>query len=157
MRKMNNAMACIAIGVAASAFSAPSLAGTAEEIAALNEEIILLQARLKKLEVEEKIAKQQAEIATSERAANLARGQEVKKDPPVPVVRSTEGYNGKTTAVLAYSGGETVSVKEGNTIPGGWVVASIKVNEVILKKDGRSTALKFAHAPTAQPGLPGTP
>lgn len=154
MRKMNNFAAALAIGVSVATFSAPSVAGTAEEIAALNEEIILLQARLKKLEVEEKIAKQQEGIALSERAANIARGHDVKKDALVPVVRSTEGYNGKITAVLAYSGGETVSVKEGNTIPGGWVVTSIKVNEVVLKKDGKSTSLKFAHAPTALPAQP---
>lgn len=154
MRKMNKLAAALVIGMSAAAFSGAAVAGTAEEIAALNEEIILLQARLKKLEVEEKIAKQEAGIAASERAANQARGLDVKKDTTVPVVRSTEGYNGKTSAVLAYSGGETISVKEGNSIPGGWVVASIKVNEVVLKKDGKSTSLKFAHAPSVQHGLP---
>lgn len=150
MQKMNKCAIAMAFGVAMATFSNHSLAGAAEEIAAINEEIILLQARLKKLEVEEKIAKQQLAIASSERAADVARGNEIKKDPLVPVVRSTESYDGKTTAVLAYSSGETVSVKEGTSIPGGWVVASIKVNEVVLKKDGKSTALKFAHAPSMQ-------
>lgn len=150
-------MAGLAVCVSVAGFPSVAAAGTAEEIAALNEEIILLQARLKKLEVEEKIAKQQAEIATSERAANLARGHDIPKEPTAPVVRSTEGYNGKITAVLAYSGGETVSVKEGSTIPGGWVVASIKVNEVVLKKNGKQTSLKFAHAPSASAAPLATP
>lgn len=150
MQKISKTTAFALTLACAACFSAPASAGTAEEIAAINEQVILLQARLKKLQVEDEIAKQNASIAEAEKAANTARGTDKKEGPPPPVVRSIEGYGGKLTAQVAYTGGETAIATPSGALPGGWSVVHIKENEVALRRDGKVTILKFGYAPAGE-------
>ncbi|WP_241136338.1 type IV pilus biogenesis protein PilP [Achromobacter insuavis] len=72
------------------------------------------------------------------------------------------GASGSLMAILEYGNGQTVNVRAGTSIPGGYRVEAIGVEEVALSKDGARYRLAVGAPPTAarqipaQAGLPGT-
>lgn len=162
MRNVNFLVFFAATTLAASAFaadpaSAPApvaeaapqqqeASGVSREIATINEQILLLQARLKKIQVEEQISKKVSEDATNRRMAYVAENSE-KREEIVPVIRSIEGFAGKMTVQLAFSGGQTVVASKGSKIPGGWTVSEVRHDSVSLKRQGETRQLMFGYAP----------
>ena len=114
----------------------------AEEIQRINETMALLSARQDELKMRLGIATQEAELrkvgnGTPERAM----------DKVVPVVKSIEGVDGKLFATLAYGQGVQQTAKKGEKIAGGWQIAEINVNTVVLTKGKETVKLGFGFEP----------
>lgn len=127
-------------------------AGAADEIAYINEQISILQAKLKRVELQAQIAAKDADVAKygAQVSSSLSQG----KDEVLPSVRSTEGFNGKMMATLAYPGSATMIVKTGDVIQGGWKVASIESNVVELQRGSEKRRLSFGYEAVSSNGLP---
>lgn len=85
----------------------------------------------------------------------------------LPTVTGISGAAGRLFATFQYPNGTTVSSKSGERIPGGYLVAEVGIDRVVLTKGDRRIPLQFgvaAVSPAAQstsgpiliPSLPGT-
>jgi len=120
------------------------------ELLQINERIVLLSAKLKELQLEEKIASTQDAAGQSASNADLGTG----FASTLPVVRGINGVGAKLRATLAWGKGIVSSVAAGDRLPGGWRVTQIKPNTVELARAGKRVRLGFGMEPAVAP--PGT-
>ena len=152
---------CLALNIAASAHAQQST--TALELQLIAERTAILEAKLKQLELEAKVAKITTEIAIAPatgapiQPANTKRFSstpDVFADIGLPSVVQVEGVKGRLEAVIAYSGGSRQRVKEGDRV-GGYTIARISVNDVILVDDKKKTTrLSFTATPVTRVDSP---
>ena len=117
---------------------------TAQALTHLEEETLVLKARLKALETEAQIAQRSAEL-TRLTAAGERNGF---------VVRAVEGIGGAMYATLWSRDDGELEVKQGDTLPNGMHIVSIRASEVLARPahGGKNVALPMAT--NRQPGLP---
>ena len=140
-----------------------------EELQRISEQTAVLEAQLKQLELEEKIAKikqeasNRANILTTTTTATkprFATTVDPLMDMGLPSVIQVEGVKGSLEAILAYPGNIRQRVKEGDVISG-LSVTKLSVNEVVLTnvKSKQTHRLSFStNAVTKDPsGSPASP
>ena len=114
--------------------------GTVGDLSTIQSETILLKAKVGK-------ASAQAELDRSSGAASAAGGDE-------PVVRSVYGVGGQLVASFLYANGVSVERRVGDTLPGGFKVVTITIENVELSKGGKVFPVGFSATPPVQ-GSPG--
>lgn len=117
-----------------------------EQLQRINESIALLTAQRQELELRSQIAARQAEIdrANNTDAVNIDRIRH-------PVVRSIEGADGKMTATLAFGSGQQQTVRQGEKIPGGWLISKISVDAVHISRGKEKARLSYGYEPPSPP------
>lgn len=130
------------------AFSSSVLAQESipEQLQRINESIAVLTAKKQELELRSQIAAKQAEIdrTTNADVLNIDRVRH-------PVVRSIEGADGKMVATLAFGSGQQQNVKQGDKIPGGWLVSRIGVDAVHISRGNERVRLNYGYEPPPAP------
>lgn len=77
-------------------------------------------------------------------ARNTLLSKQGLEDAAPPVVSGVYGANGRVYAEFLFSNGQTSSQAVGGSLPGGYVVKSISLNKVELKKGKRIILLGFS-------------
>lgn len=113
-----------------------------EQLQRINESIALLTAQRQEIELRSQIVARQVEIdrANNTEALNIDRTRH-------PVVRSIEGADGKMTATLAFGSGQQQTVRQGEKIPGGWLVSKIGVDAVHITRGKEKARLSYGYEP----------
>ena len=131
MRIGNAAMLMLFLGT-------PVLAQTSVgELTRLNDDTVMLKARL---------AKAQAE-ASLRKARDEARPDSAQPDQGMPVVTGVFGRDGNVYAQFLYAGGTMVPGTVGETLPGGFLVSAVSVEQVVLSKAGERIRVGFSGTP----------
>jgi type IV pilus biogenesis protein PilP len=140
----------------------------AREIADINQRIALLSAQLAELDLQAQIAIKQAELKKSTSGSSLDKelGGDIsmgsiinavqQQMPPLPIsaeigggvassldepsLLSIGGIDGELRAVISVDGGRGVTVRENEDI-GGWNVASIQKDRVVIQQGGISKSI----------------
>jgi len=111
---------------------------SAQEIAASNERQAVMSAQLAELEMRLKIVEKNAEIRKATNPSTGAYGSE----NFVPSVAYIDGVDGKLKASLYVEGGNTQSVRVGDTVAN-WKVKDIKMDSVTVQKGKELIRLGF--------------
>lgn len=113
-----------------------------EQLQRINESIALLNAKKQELELRAQIVAKQGEIdrLNNTETGNIDRVRH-------PVVQSIEGADGKMVATLAFGSGLQQTVKQGDRIPGGWVVAKVGVDAVHIARGNEKVRLSYGYEP----------
>ncbi|MCP1119730.1 type IV pilus biogenesis protein PilP [Robbsia andropogonis] len=142
----------------------------ARRMTALEEQTMLLNAELKKLDVQQKIAQRRAEIAKidaasqaglasdmggSDAAANGTRDSAIIAGLSVVAI---EGLGRRYTATMQSANGRQFDVTPGDMLPGRLRVANISPSTVTIRRaDGRLISLVMSSSPDTMVGLNGVP
>lgn len=127
MGKIKQIMAAsfLLMGLSGGAFAE----STDESIAKLNEQMAILSTQVKVLDL-------QMQLATKQKEMRQQNG--IMDNQPLPALRSIEGSGSKMFATLVYPDASKMIVEVGDTISDKWVVDSIGLKSIELKK-GRQT------------------
>lgn len=140
LKKRMIAVALVGMGISVGAMAQTS----AERVRQMNEEIAILDAQLKKLELEAKIAGKEVEKQRSSAAPSPAFGNQATEE--MPVVRAIDGMDGKLVATLGMRGGMTQTVREGEKF-GAWTIKAITVSSVTLARGKEIARVPFGNDP----------
>lgn len=151
MRNSNKQiLAILCICAAGSVFAESAV----DSLAKIEEETMILKAREKQLSVKAQIASKEAELA-AKRADTHHVTQEPAED--APVILAIEGIGRTLYATLRLHNGSTLDVSNGDVLPNGMKVVSIRSNEVIVETSknrrirlGTSAPSATVHTQTAQ-------
>jgi type IV pilus biogenesis protein PilP len=140
--------------------AAPARAGpTADDLARIEAEHMVLKARLRVLETRALMAARQADIERYEPGV---------QGSGMPTVAGIEGASGKLQATVLMGNGFTTEVLQGDMLPNGMRVVSIRHDGVVAQgadrkrvrlkpaseqPDGRGPTLTVASDPAAAPGV----
>lgn len=140
LKKRMIAVALVGMGISVGAMAQTS----AERVRQMNEEIAILDAQLKKLELEAKIAGKEMEKQRSSGTAAPSFANQTTEE--MPVVRAIDGMDGKLVATLGMRGGVTQTVREGEKF-GAWTIKTITVSSVTLAKGKEIARVPFGNDP----------
>lgn len=128
---------------------------TVGDLSKVQSETIMYEAQAKRAEAKAKmqdnLLKAGDDPASSQVNTNTAPSV-VASD--VPTVMGISGVAGRLVASFRYGNGTTASSKSGQQIPGGFTVAEVGIDRVVLTKGDRRIALQFGVA--SQPTQPTT-
>lgn len=129
MRNETNAAAllCTALLVVLCATPARA-ASTADELAQLESEHVILKARLRMLETRAQMAARRADI---DRYSTTAR------ESAMPTVTGIDGLGDKLQATVLMENGHMADVRQGDTLPNGMKVVSIREDGVTVQTADR--------------------
>lgn len=153
----------VALVLPAVVCAAESSTATVGDLSKVQSETIMFEAKAKRAEAKAKMLENitkagddpqlnQPQAVVSVNAADL------------PTVTGISGAAGRLFATFRYGNGTTVTSKSGEQIPGGFQVAEVGIDRVVLTKGDRRIPLQFGVAtpvaqptqmPTQMPGLPG--
>lgn len=133
---------------------------TVADLAKIQSQTLILKAQEAKKAVEKRINElkdgRSSETASEQQGLNgqmfpqpgmpYTGGMQVeqKKEAKAPAVASIMGSNGKLYAIFKLSDGSELQAGEGGSLPGGYVVSKITLDEVMLSKNGK--VLRAANA-----------
>ena len=130
---MRNLKAIAALLLVLCAATAHAEESTAEKIKRINEQTALLDAELRQLETQEKVAQKKSDISHLSGTAS--------SDDATPVVKSIGGMDEQLNATLLFQGGVTQTVSKGDVLPNGWKVLSITGNKVDVARGSQRKSL----------------
>jgi len=136
------------LAIVCAAIASTALAQSAiDNLSKIEEETLLLKAREKQLVIKAQIAAKEAELASKNMDAS--RFQQSPED--APMILSIEGIGKNLYATLQMRNGSTMDVSNGDTLPNGMKVVSIRSNEVLVEtaKNRRIRLATGAPATTA--------
>lgn len=139
----------------------PGAAATVGDLSQIQSDTILYDAKAARAE-----AKVKMQTSLAKAGDDLQGGPAVAQVSVVaaelPTVIGISGAAGRLFASFRYPNGTTVSSKSGEVIPGGYRVAEVGIDRVVLAKGDRRIPLQFgvaspppASAQTSAPMLPG--
>ena len=132
------------------AISSPSFAEpTSEDLTKIEAETTVLKAQAKKLDVKAQIANKQAEIASKN--AEIER-LALPSNFGDPAIRSIEGIGASRIATIQLENGSAVEVREGDVLPNGMKIISIRQNEVVVQTH-KKKRVRLAFAPQASASM----
>lgn len=150
----------MALVLPAAGFCAEPPAPTVGDLSQIQSDTIVYDAKAKRADAKSEMQKNMAKAGDDLQAGPIAMA------PPIvaselPTVTGISGAAGRLFATFRYPNGTTMSSKSGEQIPGGFMVAEVGIDRVVLTKGDRRIPLQFGVAtPTtaAQTGavmLPG--
>jgi len=148
-RKLKTLLSMILVLVSSVSFGEEAIT---DELQKLGDRTARLEAQLKVLELENKVAQQTNDLTARGKAATRsASSLELDSDYGTPTVSYVEGAKGSLEALLQYRGNVRQRVKEGDTVYGA-LVKKISLNEVVLTdiKSRTNVRLQFGSAPVTR-------
>ena len=126
---------------------------TSQSLTRIEAETMVLKARERQLEVQASIAGKQNEIAAWQTMTLALNQAEVVGNP---MIRAIEGIGGRMYATLQMNDGSIVDVQQGDTLPGGMQIVSIRAREVVARSGRRTIRLaSYNPAGGANPAFSG--
>ena len=129
-------------GVFASENSLP----TVGELSAVQSETIMFDARAKRADAKAKMQENMTKAGDDQFVASPSAPSVVAAD--LPTVMGISGTAGRLFATFRYGNGTTVTAKSGEQIAGGFQVAEVGIDRVVLTRGDRRIPLQFGVADT---------
>jgi len=105
-----------------------------EEMARLNGDVVLFDARLRAIEAKLKVRQKQLEL-------DRLDGSFTGDVPSLPKVRSIEGMSARLRATIVYSNGTEIDVVEGDALPNGLKVVTVRPGNVTVVRNNHTYRL----------------
>ncbi len=122
-----------------------------EEMARLNGDVVLFDARLRAIEAKLKVRQKQLEL-------DRLDGSFTGDVPSLPRVRSIEGMSARLRATIVYANGTQIDVAEGDALPNGLKVVTVRPGNVTVVRNNHRYRLGVVTHPEQVPqGASGLP
>ena len=152
--------------LAVALFASPALSFRAEqalpsvgELSAVQSETIMYEAKAKRAEAQAKMLENNAKAGLDATGPTVITSSVTANE--LPTITGISGAAGRLYATFRYRNGTTVTAKSGDQISGGFRVAEVGIDRVVITRGDRRMPLQFGVAtepveqPQAQPMVPG--
>ncbi|MBA6068114.1 type IV pilus biogenesis protein PilP [Pseudomonas mosselii] len=144
MRTKPYALATVLTMVVAASNAAEAPVSTVGELSKVQSQTLMYEAMAKRAEAQGKF--QQNNAAAGNDAAGPALSVTAVTTKEVPTVTGISGAAGRLYATFRYPNGTTVSAKSGDQIAGGFKVAEVGIDRVVITRGDRRLPLQFGVA-----------
>lgn len=118
---------------------------TVGDLSKVQSETIMYDAQAKRAEAKAKMQEQLMKAGDDPATSQVNTAPSVVASD-LPTITGISGVAGRLLATFRYSNGTTVSSKSGQQIPGGFMVAEVGIDRVVLTKGDRRMPLQFGVA-----------